>query len=88
VEGVIRVFFSSEDLARYGKHVAYAEAVPFEYVRRWEMKFSAFIDYVSKMDSTYKQQGKLGVRAIASAIHDEKFVELDVLWTADRAFMV
>jgi hypothetical protein len=88
VEGAIRVFFNPEDLTRYGKHVAYAEEVPFEFVRRWEMKFSAFIDYVSQMDAKYKETGRLGVRAIASAIHDEKFVELDVLWTSDTSLMV
>jgi hypothetical protein len=88
VEGIIRVFFTLPDLHRYAKSVSSVEQVPFELVRRWEMKFSGLVDYVTKMDSNYKQSGKLGVRAVASAIHAEKFIDLDILWTAESHLMV
>lgn len=88
LEGQIRVFFTAEDHRRYAKSVSLAEGIPFEFIRRWEMKFSAFVDYVSQMDSKYKEIGKFGVRAVASAIHDEKFVDLDILWTAEPDCMV
>jgi len=88
LEGQIRVFFTAEDHRRYAKSVSLAEGIPFEFIRRWEMKFSVFVDYISQMDAAYKELGKPGVRAVASAIHDEKFVDLDILWTAERDCMV
>jgi hypothetical protein len=88
VEGVIRVFFDIDSLRKYGRSVSLIEGIPFEFVRRWEMSFSNLVDYVSKMDARYKQAERKGVRAIASSYHGDKFVDLDILWTAERKFMV
>jgi hypothetical protein len=88
VEGVIRVFFDIDSLRKYGRSVSLTEGIPFDFVRRWEMSFSACVDYVSKMDARWKKDGRKGVRVIASAVHAEKFVDLDVLWTAENSFMV
>ena len=71
LEGVIRVFFDIDSLRKYGRSVSVAEGIPFEFVRRWEMSFTAFVDYISKMDARYKESGRGGVRAIASAVHSE-----------------
>lgn len=88
VEGVIRVFFNLDDLRRYAKSVSAVEQVPIDLVRRWEMKFSSLVEYVVKMDSRYKESGRMGIRAVGSAIHAEKFMDLDVLWTAEPHLMV
>jgi len=87
IEGVIRVFFDIDSLRKYGRSVSLTEGIPFDFVRRWEMTFGQFVDYVSKMDARYKQSDRKGVRAVASAVHAEKFVDLDILWTAERNFM-
>lgn len=88
VQGVVRVFFDQDDLMKYGRSVSAAEEIPFDLVRRWEMTCTSLIDYVSKMDSKYKAAGKLGVRAIASAVHGDKFIDLDTMWTAEINNMV
>jgi hypothetical protein len=88
IEGVVRVFFDIDSLRKYGRSVSLAEGIPFEFVRRWEMSFSSFVDYVAKLDVRYKNAGRGGIRAVASAVHAEKFLDLDILWTAEHKIMV
>ena len=88
VEGIVRVFFDIPDLRQYGKQVANAEGLSFDMVRRWEMSFTALLDYVAKLDARQKELGNKGIRAVASSIHNESFVDIDVLWTAEQDLMV
>jgi hypothetical protein len=88
VDGVVRMFFQLDDLRKYGKSVASSEEIPYESVRRWEMNFNKLIDHISKMDSKYKAMGKKGVRLVASAVHEEKFLDIDIVWTSESNLMV
>lgn len=88
VDGLIRVFFDLPHLKRYGTQVAMSEGIHPDAVRRWELKFTELFEYVQTMDTRRRQAGKLGIMAIASSVHAEKFVELDTIWTSDMNLMV
>jgi hypothetical protein len=47
ISGIVRVFFHLEDLRKYGKQVSLSENIPHEFVKRWEMKWSAMITYIT-----------------------------------------
>lgn len=88
IEGILRVFFEQEQVKRYNKQVAIAEGVSPDLIRRLEMKFSELIEYISSLDARYKKAGRKGIRAVASSIHSEKMVVLDIVWTSEKDLMV
>jgi len=88
IDGIIRVFYDKQDLLRYTKQVSLVEGIPPEFVKRWEMKFSALIEYVSTFDQRNRAAGRNGIRTVACSILKEKFVDLDILWTSESKFMV
>jgi hypothetical protein len=88
VEGIIRVFYTQSDLLRYNKSVSVRENISLDFVKKWELPFDLFIDHLSKLDVKYKNAGKKGIMAVASAVYDERFVHVDTVWTKDRNVMV
>lgn len=88
IDGVVRVFMSPEDAARYARSVAAIEQMMPDMVGTWEMKFSDLVEYAASLDSRYKSLGKKGIRVVASTISTDKFIDLDVLWTAESNLMV
>lgn len=88
VDGVVRVFFNPSDLKKYTHSVAAVESIPVDMVKKWEMKFSSLIDYMAKLDTRNKTEGSLGVRAIASAVYADKFLDIDTMWTSEPQLMV
>lgn len=80
-ESIIRVFHKLEQAKIYGNMVSQKEEIPPEFVKRWEIKFYELIEYLNKTSKKFKEQGKSELKIVSSGIHDEKFVELDILWT-------
>lgn len=88
IDGLIRVFFDINHLKRYLNQVSLLEGIHPQLVKRWELKFTEFLEYLKTMDDRRKEAKRLGVVAIACSIYAEKLLDLDTIWTSEPNFMV
>jgi hypothetical protein len=87
IEGIVRVFYNSEDLKQYGKSVSVRENVSMDLIKKWEIPFNNLVEHISKLNLKYKKAGRKGIMAVASTIYDERFIHIDTVWTDDQNLM-
>lgn len=88
IDGFIRVFFDVNQLKHYGSQIAMKEGLHPDLVRRWELPFQELIEHVKTLDERRRAMNKPGVMAVMYTILDNKFVEIDTVWTSRQDIMV
>ncbi len=88
VDGIVRVFFSKDDIEIYMDMVADSERVPYTMVKLWETNLTEVVKFLIKLNNSSKNNNKKGIRAVASTIFMNTLTEVDVFWTNETELMV
>lgn len=84
---IVRVFNKLTEANAYAAMVAESEKVESIFIKKWEIKFLDLIEYLNEVSKKYKDKEKNGLKIVASGIHDQKLIELDILWTDVNTFI-